>query len=1389
VKKSAALFCLALQFVMWSLVAQTNYRFRHYSLPAGISDVGANDMFQDSLGFIWLIHTRSFDRFDGYTFKTYRHDPDDSLFNIGQEQGNHQVYLDAKGDLWINKLNNTADDWRSGVLLRYDHEKDGFIRHDPHLYGGFNGAMEFGPIIWIGGRDDGLWSFNPATGETRQYVNPTLQQQDSLASNTFVGIWDRGTYLNLLSLNGLWKMEKATGKFTRPPCDSQYRDFLYSERFKFVSLPDKQNQRWIRLTPGGRRKFFKIDSLFNIVQKLELPESFNYWLQDNNNVGGGFWLTTTDRGSYKFEEGDTSIVNIRHLPADPLSLPDNWVYSHMRDRDDNVWISTNKGVSKTKRQSVKVYNTPTSMEHGVNQIGSEIIISEFVTIINNKIVFGENDRIWTTQVKLKDSLTFNAFPYKKPTKLFGAGLTFFSQSWKGRRFFWVAAHSSGVLGFPIDSLTGEVKNGPVFHLYPDWDNTTDPNTVWAKTRTVWEDSNENLWVGTYAGLFKVDLKNAYDKKGAVTFYQHIPGDEKSLSFQIVNAIVPEDGDAFLVATDVGVDLFNDGAFEHIFKSRERVSSVFRASDSTVFVGTEGGLYQGRKSNGHYTFTKSLLVTQPVRETQPIVEDDLNRLWISTPTGIVCLDRRQDIAVRLNEMDGFLSTSIGEVNGAPRLCRSPEGLIVISFTGGFSVFDPMTLTVSKRKVKPVLTELLVNNRRAIVKGHPTVQEDFVIDADIALTRDLELDYLHNNFSITFAAMEMVEPESNLYRHKLEGYDPEWIATDYKNRTASYTNLPSGVYTLRVKASNHHGVWSDFETTQKITILPPPWKTWWAYTGYSLLAVALLLFARRSIVQRERLKSNLQLAIVEQEKEHFELEKAKEVDRVKTSFFTNISHEFRTPLTLIKGPVESLIEKFKDDPEAVKRLNLVKRNSELLLRLINQLLDLAKLESGSLKVEKSEGNPFSLIRAVASSFESFARQKTVSLLIEVPDKTLSVIFDKEKLETILINLINNAIKFTPPNGTVTVTAEVYQYYLVLAIKDTGIGIPKDHQEKIFERFHQVSEAHKEVGTGIGLSLVKELVSLMKGRITVTSEAGAGSEFMVTLPIEILNEVASVKAAINGEAHADQLPGYAETASPRGLTTQEDSSNKPHILVVEDNSDLREFIIDSLGPEFHFLQAGDGKVGLETATASVPDLIISDVMMPEMDGVTMTQKIKEDIRTSHIPVILLTAKSGEDSKLTGLQSGAEDYLTKPFNKQELLLKVRNRISLQLKLREKLRLELMKEAPAVNVQSADEKFLLRIKEVIHERMSDEQLSVESMADEIGISRSQLYRKVTALTGLSMNELIRNFRLKRAAQLLQQNWGPVSQVAYEVGFSNLSYFSKVFKEEFGVLPSEYEKS
>jgi len=1190
--------------------------------------------------------------------------------------------------------------------------------------------------------------------------------------NAINDIRDFGGFLLLATEKGLWKFDKKTKSFHRPKVRPGDESWLsYSSVVRFLGKLTAENETWMYV----QHNLIRVDSNFFIQKRFPLPDSVTMLALDREKSGVlwfGSWKSK-QAGLYRYDPDVDEIVNLRTNADAAFSLSSDHINDVMIDADQNVWISTDRGVNFLRRKDLRFYN---SKLEGARIWANTISLSKDNEhlIISAQLYNKRGSQLFEAPISVDGPGTFSFRPLFRPTD----GLTL--RMFKGKRHFWITSLMTGIIGYPIDSVSGTIMETPVINLKndPNNENTITTNTI----QGVWEDGAGSLWLTNQGqNIDCVNTKIPYGSEGSVVRYNFGGG--------VNDYFYAEDDTSFWLIHNSNLDLIHlssgtSAAYnEHVLEIKEVPNVLYKAADKTLFVGTANGLYFLSKTANKYKL-------EPVRqllkfEINGIQEDRLGRLWIYGDNKLMCFDRKDSISTVFDQRDGighFRAIETGWLN------KTSNGMLIMASPDGLTSFDPATFQINRKKTRPVLTKLEVNNSPVSGTG---LEDDpaFKIQTDITLLKEVTLDYLHNNFTIEFSAMEMTAPEKNRYQYTLEGYNSTWVETDRKHREATYTNLPPGDYVFKVKASNNHGVWSDDERNLTVTILPPPWRTWWAYAGYGILIAVALFGARRTIVKEERLKANLQLARIEQEQEHFELEKAKEVDRAKTFFFTNISHEFRTPLTLIKGPVQSIIEQFLSDQKVIDRqkiveqLKLVQRNSDLLLKLINQLLDLAKLESGTLKVEKSEGDLYAFIRAMASSFASFAAQKNIPVQVEIPSGNCPALFDKDRLETISINLINNAIKFTPSNGSVTVRAVVENRWLSLSVIDTGIGISQEHQVKIFERFHQVSEADKAVGTGIGLALVKELVILLGGTIIVISEPGKGSEFKVALPMELLPfEHGSESTAVQ--------PIEPKTINRSNNDTgSNNDETKSSVLVVEDNSDLRAFIIDSLGSEFYFLEADNGKRGLEIARSEIPDLIISDVMMPEMDGITMSGKIKSDVHTCHIPLILLTAKSTEDSKLSGLQSGADDYLTKPFNKNELLFKVRNSIATRAKLRERLRAELMSTAPKVDVLSADEQFLNDVKEGILNRLGDEQLSVESLAEDIGMSRVQLYRKVSGLTGLSVNELIRKLRLQRAAQLLGQNWGPVSQVAYEVGYSNLSYFSKVFKEEYGVLPSEYEKA
>lgn len=1351
--------------------SQPHVNYRTFGEQDGMAPTFGDltESLQDKRGFMWFSGDISLNRFDGFNFRVYRHDPDDTLLNLGP-QVLGDMFTDDEGNLWINGMSHP---WENGHLLKYDYQLDGFLCYYPQLNNNFinknpNGqsAITFDEdrgIVWMGGSDGaGLFSFDVHDLTTRNFLIHDTSADSGKAQNTIISISDRRNSLVLTSDKGLWIFDKNRRTFTRPHAGVE-RMWL-DGRFTFVGEVDEQNQQWM-VDVSNYENYYLIDSSLAIIDQFKLEKDFVF--KDLSFSGGEFWFLCND-GVYRYSPKKNSLTNTKKIYGLPSDTRLRKLYV---DKDGNIWLIGND-VYQLPEKQLPIFTgaVPANINAMENFSSGDdhylLLLSAF-------------NKAWLAKFYNPDSIILAPFffngQHNKPSN--------FISHWKGKNYLWIATWGRGIVGLPI-SRTGMVGSYPVIYLEhnPSNINTISANEAW----DVYEDDEENLWVATFAGLNKINLNMTYGEEGSVIRYYHDPGDSTSISTDIVREIIPEDSQSLWVVTETSVDLFRNEKFQRVFKNKETPNNILKAKSGLVYVGTHGGLYVAEKGN-KYVFRKNPHVSETIRGSMR--EDKGGRIWIpiwEKAGSLICYDPHQGTKIVIGPSDGLAS--------GWHLNSTYDGRFFFVGRTHFSVFDPLQLQPSKKQNVPVLVNIWVNNKIPAVSRKGS-GNDFHLSENIVVAREIILDHMHNNFTLEVSALEMTSPESILYRHKLEDFNTDWIESDYKNRTVTYMNLAPGTYRFRVKVSNLHGVWSDIERQLSIVVLPPPWKTWWAYTAYALLFIVILFYARRNIIQREQLKSSLRVATIENEKEHFELEKAREIDRIKTSFFTNISHEFRTPLTLIKAPIEELQEHYVREPKIRDKLMLVERNANLLLRLINQLLDLSRLESGMMKIQKEwiDLNPF--VRSIIERFWHSTSHKIVAIEETYVAEAISVYADKEKIETILSNLISNAIKFTPAGGRITVSTSFLENHLCFSIADTGVGIPADHQEKIFERFHQVSESHKEIGTGIGLSLVKELTELMGGRIDLVSDPGRGSRFSVALPIGVDEVVELVSSQCTYQVDIDEpgvkvkRPTVTTVFSESAEDIDADDSTAPQILLVEDHDDLRRFMIDSLGDDFRFLEAENGKQGFELAVAHGPDIIISDVMMPEMDGITMAAKIRRDIRSSHIPLILLTAKAGEESRLLGLHEGADDYLTKPFNKHELILKIQNNIARQQKLREKLRGDLLSTVPKPEVLSENERFMNKVKETILLHLADEQLGVATLAESIGLSRVQLYRKISALTGSSANELIRKLRLHKASQLLAQKWGSVSQVAFEVGFSNLSYFSKAFKDEFGVLPSQYPKT
>ena len=678
-------------------------------------------------------------------------------------------------------------------------------------------------------------------------------------------------------------------------------------------------------------------------------------------------------------------------------------------------------------------------------------------------------------------------------------------------------------------------------------------------------------------------------------------------------------------------------------------------------------------------------------------------------------------------------------------------------------------------------------------------------DLATTAQPEeykftLPFDRRDISFEYAATSYEGIGQSLYTYILEGYDNEWSSWTAENKK-EYTSLKEGDYTFKVKAQNIYEIPGQ-QAAYKFTILPPWYRTWWAYILYTLALGGFIwqmvqwrstqLRKEKEVLEREVadrtseiLEKNQQLK-QQAETLSYQAEKLRETDHLKSRLFANISHEFRTPLTLIKGPVDQIADN-PDSPLSQSNISMIRRNTNRLLRLVNQLLDLSKLDAGRLQLVLTEGDVFKCLRAAASSFSSLATQRNLDYQVHLPSLVLTASFDRDKLEKIIYNLLSNAFKFTPDQGTIIFSASYDQNQMTMTVTDSGHGIPSEKINHIFDRFYQVddSQTREQEGTGIGLALTKELIVLMNGSIYVTSKPDSGSAFHITIPLKEIHTNSTSKVLANPDSSNHALSEIDLTIEQPIL--EPGATHRSNlVLVVEDNADMREYISQQLCEDYQVLEAVHGQEGLVQARDQIPDLIITDLMMPQMDGTELCRQIKTDKRTSHIPVIMLTAKASLDNKIEGLETGADDYLTKPFDSRELAVRVKNLIDQRQRLRELFARDVTVDPKQITVTSLDEQFLQSTLDLLEENYSNSDFGSPQMQETLNMSKTQLHRKIKALTDQAPGELLRNFRLKRAAQILAGDGENVTQVAYSVGFNNLSYFAKCFKELHGVAPSKY---
>ncbi len=876
---------------------------------------------------------------------------------------------------------------------------------------------------------------------------------------------------------------------------------------------------------------------------------------------------------------------------------------------------------------------------------------------------------------------------------------------------------------------------------------------------LYEDRSGNLWIGTVWGLYQLSHENLIKKNYEFGYYLHDSKDSTTLSDNHVFSVIEDSRGLIWIATLSGLNCFYPDL--NIFQSytiRDGLSSNWILS---------------------------------------LIEDECGNLWMGTHQGISKFDPATKSFVNFDIHDGLLSSEFTK-----GVLRSRTGKLYFGGKTGFTLFHPDSIKHSDYVPPVVLTDFQVFNRS--VPLTPIRQGE----GSYTGTGLIELSYKQNMFSFEFAALDYTAPEKNQYLYKLEGFDRDWRVTDANRRFATYTNLPGGEYIFKVKGSNSDGVWNEDGLSIAVRIHPPFWKTNWALLIYIGVTLTVLMLLRELIVYREKLKNEILM-------ERNEAERIHELDELKLRFFTNISHEFRTPLSLIIGVLERLMRSKGHFKRKVlfQNYHVMFRNAKRLLRLINQIMDIRKLDEGRIRLELKQRDIIYFVKSIYSSFKYQAEQRSIHCQFKSDVEQLTIWFDPDKVEKIIYNVLSNAFKFTKNGGIIHIQINVpsnqsnvsvssnsnkierkipsqVHDYLEIQIQDSGIGIPDKYLDRIYDPFFQIEnkESPLSSGTGVGLALTRELINLHQGGIHVQSREGSGSCFSICLPVDLVP--GEIDTDGNESPENEAVPAFPdhETAMADSIAKHDLDKSAPLVLVVDDDVDFCNYLRDELYEDYRVIEASDGEDAYKMAIEFVPDLIVSDVMMPKMDGFTFCTKVKQNVQTSHIPVVLLTSQTTDKNRTDGFDLGADDYIEKPFDIYLLKTRISNLIQSRNKLKEKFSHEIYLQPKNVPVTPEDERFLNRVIQIVDEHIEDCDFHVTGLGNEIGLSRVQLYRKIKALTDLTPNDLIRTFRLKRAGQLLEKSQLTVFEVAYRTGFKDPSYFCKCFRNQYGSSPAVYAR-
>lgn len=1335
------------------------YQFDRLDNMRGLSGNEILSILRDSRGFMWFGTASGLNRYDGNTVRIYRSGergiPGNNISRMGE---------DADGNLWIPGY--TADsyamyDWRTDL---FHSDTDSLMR--ARGLPARPGLLRFdrrGNMYACYGPGGGIYR---RTGDGRVTHYP---QGDSL------GVLSRGRIVSLaFGEENVWVMNS---RGTLECLDTRsgsvvMRDGFFNDRLQNSTIDkslflDSDGDVWVY--PGvrdtGAALFDPRSGTWRFFDMNTSPALSSGLVRVvRQDLRGLIWIGTDHGGINVFDKKSGTMTVLRHDPSNPRSVGQNTIISLWCDPSDGtVWAGTYKN-------GVSVYH-PDMFKFSPGrafQAAAVVDCNAFCRDRQGNIWIGTN----------------------------GDGLIRYNEATGARRIFTNdPADPSSISSNTITALTEDAEGviwiGTYFGGMCSWDgrrftrylmDENNPNTL--SSRSVYgigEDEAGNLWIGTLGG--GVDRLDPARR----TFTHHTTANTPGLGSNFVISVSDLfDGNIYLCTAaglsviDTASGEISPGPADTGAVSRRRYGApnyAIRDSRGWVWIATDNHIEAYDPSKG-MTVRLTPGDGLPASEFVSLVEDGAGDIWAGTRAGLVRISGGVEEGFRITcyyAEDGLP----GQVFNLNAVYRGDDGRLCFGTTRGYTVFDPLKIVSNTSEPALRLTGLAVNGRR--VEPDPGGGKRAILHRSIDDTREITLRPGQTGVEFRFSAMNFINPEKATYRYRLEGLDREWKTT-VGDGVAAWSNLNAGTYTLWVEAGTGDGVWSSRPVKMmEIDVKAPLWLSWWAIVLYAMVGLVFV----RLLVERQ----------LDKQRKHYleaqrmlEMDKKHEVDEMKLRFFTNVSHEFKTPVTLILTPLEQLLRS-EESPEKRSLMEIMHRNARALLGMVNEILDLRKLEMDKMVFRPVPGEIIGFIKDICQSFSTLSDERSIRLTFTTWIEELHLDFDTDKMTKILTNLLANAFQYTV-EGSVDVSVSISEAIgtggerrLCIRVADTGIGIAADHIDRIFDRFYRVGDgaASAGSGTGIGLHMVSEFSRMHGGSVSVESSPGQGSVFTVSVPICNASGFVSRGSELISSG-ANTPPASPQNGGEGG------GSGKPLLLVVDDNDDFREFVSGLMEGSYKVITAADGREAWDKVLEDLPDLILADVMMPGTDGLEFCRMVKGDIRTSHIPVVLLTARSSDESRYQGIEAGADDYISKPFDIDMLMLRISKIIERQKVLYDRFRGRIDISPGEIEVTTMDEKFVRRAVAIVEENIDQPDFLVEDLCRSLGISRVYFYKKILALTDKTPSEFIRFIRLKRAADLLEKSQLFVGEVAYKVGFNDPKYFRGYFKKEFGVTPSEYKK-